>query len=222
MKDKATVFGILLMVTGVIVMGWAFLPNFIGGLNTQNEQKAAVEQIENSWNSNVVDDADIDRQKVETPDSESLDALPDGEVFGVVTVPSFGSDWKVPLAQGTTQQVLDTVGAGHYKSTEGPGETGNFVLAGHNGVTGFAVFQMIPELKVGDEVVVETKTKRYVYKFRSSEIVKPDQSQVLYPVPHQKDAKPTEALLTLTTCWPAWSDEERWISYSVLDRVEDR
>jgi len=210
------------MIAGLVMMGWAFLPSYFDGLNKQNEQKNAVEQIQNSWDANVVKDTDVDRQKVDTPDSESLVNMPEGEVFGVVTVPSFGSDWKVPVAQGTNQQVLDTVGAGHYKSTEGPGEIGNFVLAGHNGLTGFAVFQKIPELKVGDEVVVETKTKRYVYKFRSSEIVKPSQSEVLYPVPHKLDAKPTEALLTLTTCWPAWSDEERWISYSVLDRVEDR
>jgi sortase A len=221
-KDKITIFGILLVVAGLVMMGWAFLPSYFDGLHKQDSQKAAAEQIQNSWDANVVTDDNSDRKKVDTPDSESLDALPEGTVFGLVTVPSFGADWKVPLAQGTNQNVLDTVGAGHYKSTEGPGETGNFVLAGHNGLSGFAVFQKIPELKVGDEVVVDTKTKRYVYKFRSSEIVKPNQSDVLYPVPHQKGAKPTEKLLTMTTCWPAWSDEERWISYSVLDRVEDR
>lgn len=222
MKDKITVFAVLMMVAGLALMGWAFLPNYINGLNAQNAQQTAIENIENSWDSNIVADSDINRKKVDTPDSESLDALAEGSVFGVIKVPAFGDDWKVPLAQGTNQEVLDTVGAGHYKSTEGPGETGNFVLAGHNGVAGFAVFQKIPDLQPGDEVVVETKTKRYIYKFRSSEIVKPEQGEVLYPVPHQKDATPTEALLTLTTCWPAWSDEERWISYSVLDRVEDR
>lgn len=222
MKDKRMLFGILLMIGGLVMMGWAFLPSYFDGLNKQNGQKATVEQIQNTWDDNVVDTEEIDRKKVDTPDSESLVSIPEGEVFGVVTVPSFGADWKVPVAQGTNQQILDTVGAGHYKSTEGPGEIGNFALAGHNGVTGFAVFQKIPELKVGDEVVVETKTKRYIYKFRSSEIVKPTQSEVLYPVPHQKDTKPTESILTLTTCWPIWSDEERWISYSVLDRVEDR
>ena len=226
MRNKLMVLGVLMMVAGLAVIAWAFLPTYFSGLEAETGQKQAAEDIEKSWSSkaNVVDGDVTERVKADEPSvlSEDVSGLAEGESFAVMRVPTFGDDWKAPIAQGTTQEILDNVGAGHYTSTEGPGEIGNFVIAGHNSYGTYGIFHKVHELKDGDEIFIDTAKNRYVYKFRSSEIVEPDQSEVLYSVPHEKDAKPTEALLTLTTCWPAWSDEQRLISYTVLDRVEDR
>jgi sortase A len=47
-------------------------------------------------------------------------------------------------------------------------------------------------------------------------IVSPDKdtSFVLSPVPGKPNAKPTERLLTLTTCHPKYSDKERYIVHA--------
>lgn len=226
MKNKLSIVGIVLIVCGLAVMAYAFLPHYFSGLNMEAGQKQTASELEKSWSSkaNVVNDKAGDRpsSKNTAVKSEDVSNLPEGSVFGVMKVPTFGADWKAPIAHGTTKDILDNVGVGHYPNTEGPGQTGNFVLAGHNSYGSYGIFYKVHELKTGDEIFIETEKNRYVYKFRSSEIVEPDQREVLYPVPHKKDAKATESLLTLTTCWPAWSDEQRLISYAVLDRVEPR
>lgn len=152
------------------------------------------------------------------PDVDDLTQLAEGEVFGIIRIPALGADWEKTIAQGTTPAVLDTMQTGHYKSTENPGQLGNFAVAGHNN-TGGTVFDRIPELKPGDEIIVETATMRYVYAFRNSEIITPDKNHVLLPVPWQNGVEPTEAIMTMVTCWPIDEWNERWVSYSVLKSV---
>lgn len=152
------------------------------------------------------------------PGVDDLTQLAEGEVFGIIRIPALGDDWEKTIAQGTSPAVLDTMQTGHYKSTENPGQIGNFAVAGHNN-TGGTVFDRIPELQPGDEIIVETATMRYVYAFRSSEIVTPDKNNVLLPVPWQNGVEPTEAIMTMVTCWPIDEWDERWISYSVLKSV---
>ena len=51
---------------------------------------------------------------------------------------------------------------------------------------------------------------------RSTEIVAPTAVEVLLPVPGKPGVKPTEALITITTCNPRWASFERWIISGVL------
>lgn len=211
--------GIGIMAAGLLTIGIAVVPVVVGETNAKNTQDSAVSQLENQWGDPSVSEADI--VSADPNSVDNLAELKEGEVFGLIKIPKLGKEWVKPLAQGTTPAVLDTMGVGHYVSTANPGQKGNFALAGHNNTNG-SVFDRIPELEPGDEVIIETETMRYVYEFRSSEIVTPDTNEILYPVPWKAEAEPTEALLTMTTCWPAWSDKERWISYSVLKKAEEK
>jgi sortase A len=139
----------------------------------------------------------------------------DGQVFGVVYIPRLGPDYSRPLVQGTSIPVLDTLGLGHYNNTAMPGEVGNFVVAGHRQTHG-AVLDHIDTLVPGDKIYVQTRQGYYTYVFRNEEIVLPTQTNVLLPVPTQKDAKPTQAYMTMTSCNPKFGSQERIIAYSVL------
>jgi sortase A len=142
----------------------------------------------------------------------------DGEKFGVLYVPRFGSGYQVPIAGGTgTTQTLNTGAAGHYDSTQMPGAVGNFAIAGHRTTHG-APFANIATLKVGDHFYVQTKDGYYTYTFRNLQYVKPTQVQVLQEVPDAPvvDTASKDRLITLTSCNPKYSAAERIIAYGVF------
>ncbi len=144
----------------------------------------------------------------------------DGEIYGVLHIPSW--DWmKTPLAEGTAQAaVLDKGYAGHYSTTAQPGEVGNFSVAGHRRTYGNN-FRHIDRLKEGDTVVVETTDTYYVYTFRSNEIVEPEGDEaisVIAPVPDDVTFSeiPTQRMMTMTTCHPEYGNSQRFIVHLEL------
>ena len=139
-----------------------------------------------------------------------------GGTIGIMYIPRFGADYTRPIVQGTSTDVLDTLGLGHYSETAMPGATGNFAVAGHRQTHG-AVLDNIHTLVPGDRIYVQTKDGFYVYVFRNNQIVLPSATDVLLPVPTQPAARPTEAYLTMTSCNPRFGSQERIIAYSLLD-----
>lgn len=139
-----------------------------------------------------------------------------GGTIGIMYIPRFGADYTRPIVQGTSTDVLDTLGLGHYSDTAMPGATGNFAVAGHRQTHG-AVLDNIHTLVPGDRIYVQTKDGFYVYVFRNNQIVLPSATDVLLPVPTQPAARPTEGYLTMTSCNPRFGSQERIIAYSILD-----
>jgi len=139
-----------------------------------------------------------------------------GDMIGVVYIPRFGPDYSRPLIEGTSQDVLDTLGLGHYSQTSMPGAVGNFALAGHRQTHG-AVLDSIHLLQPGDRIYVQTRQGYYTYVYRNTEIVLPNRVDVLLPVPTDPQAQPKERLMTMTSCNPRFGSQERIIAYSVLE-----
>ncbi|WP_427129523.1 class E sortase [Pseudarthrobacter sp. S9] len=139
-----------------------------------------------------------------------------GQAIGVIYIPRLGADYSRPIIQGTSQGVLDTLGLGHYEATAMPGELGNFVVAGHRQTHG-AVLDNIHTLVPGDKIYVQTADAFYTYVYRNQEIVLPNRTDVLLPVPGEPDAKPGQRILTLTSCNPRFGSQERIIAYAVFD-----
>ena len=161
-------------------------------------------------------------QAVPVP-SASADApapLPglDGDAFAIVRIPRFGPDYARPLVEGTSSNELAR-GLGHYVGTAGPGEVGNFAVAGHRTTFGKPLAE-IDRLRGGDRVVVETSAGWTVYAVTTHEVVRPSQSEVIAPVPGDRGAAPTKAVLTLTACHPRFSAKFRWVTHA--DLVETR
>lgn len=136
--------------------------------------------------------------------------------IGIMYIPRFGANYTRPIVQGTTSDVLDTLGLGHYVNTAMPGAVGNFAVAGHRQTHG-AVLDNIHTLVPGDKIYVQTKDGFYVYVFRNNQIVMPDRTDVLEPVPTLPGVTPTESYLTMTSCNPRFGAEERIIAYALLD-----
>ena len=125
------------------------------------------------------------------------------------------SVWELPISQGTDSAQLDT-GAGHYRDSALPGESGNFAVAGHRSGNGepFANFKLLQQ---GDRIIVETKDKWFVYVLDQDIKVKPDEVWVLDSNPAGlAGAVGTDKLVTLTTCTPRYGATGRWIWWGHL------
>ncbi len=118
-----------------------------------------------------------------------------------ILIPSVGIDAKV-ISLGTHvnengELVWDTApfAVGHHNGTANPGEVGNVVMSGHiSSRSEGAVFKSLPEVKVGDGVVVVTKERDFLYQIVDRQIVEPGQIEILNTDGGE--------MLTLITCFP--------------------
>ncbi|RMI14103.1 class E sortase [Cellulomonas triticagri] len=164
-----------------------------------------------------------------TDDPPVAEPVAHGGTIGVLTVPRWEglTNNAMPVVEGTSQDLLDRALAGRYSSTQQLGEVGNTVLAGHRRSYGDS-FRYVNRLEPGDPIIVETATTWYVYEVTGDEIVTPDTTDVLLPVPRQPGVEPTERTLTLTTCHSLtlgeYGNDHRWITYARfvgwLDRAD--
>lgn len=143
-----------------------------------------------------------------------------GSAFALIRVPRFGSTFIRPVYQGTETDILSK-GIGHYAGTAMPGQVGNFATAGHRTTYG-KPYTDIDRLKKGDVIVVETAKAYDVYAVTSHEIVLPTQVDVIEPVPGRPNAKPTEAVMTMTSCNPKFSAAQRYVVHASLVKAYTR
>src|SRR5436305_270887 len=113
-----------------------------------------------------------------------------GESVGRLSIPRLGSSLYV--VEGSEKEDLEN-GPGHVVGTALPGPTGNCAIAGHRDT----VFRQLRNVKVGDEVVVETHQAIYHYRVSNTEIILPTNIKSLAPTP------PAE--LHAITCYPSYS-----------------
>jgi sortase A len=151
---------------------------------------------------------------------EGLDRIELGKAVALLRIPKLGPDYQYAVVEGVQAEQLKK-GPGHYPDSAMPGKVGNFVLSGHR-TTYAAPFNEIDELERDDEIVVEAREARYTYRVTSQDIVRPDEIEVLAPVPGKPDIRPIRAFITLSTCHPEYSAAERLIVYGVLKQTEPR
>jgi sortase A len=155
---------------------------------------------------------------------KAISAPTDQEAFALLYIPRIGNDvWATPIFEGVKSKQLNS-GIGHYPNSGLPGQDGNFSLFGHRSSYG-QPFSHIERLRVGDEVIVETKEFFFVYTLKYDKIVKPSATWVTEPT--QMDELEIAAddpyrVITLITCEPRWSITKRWVWWGVLDAVYPR
>jgi sortase A len=151
-----------------------------------------------------------------------------GTAVGLVRLPRFGSAYEVPLIEGVRGGDLSR-GIGHFPGA-GPGQIGNFALAGYM-VTHGEPFRLLPDLVPGDKVIVETSDAVYTYVLdtKPQDLVVPfTQAWVIDPVPvaPKGDAPPgmpkfdsttpTEPIITLTTSSELFHTDDRLVAFGHL------
>jgi sortase A len=133
-----------------------------------------------------------------------------GSAVGTLTIPRFGDDFAVPVLAGTSLATLRQ-GVGWYEGTAGPGEPGNFAVAGHRLGWG-QPFAKLGSLEVGDQVVVTASGKTFTYAIITGPtVVRGTATDVLAAVPGGPGRAPTKALITLTTAATVLPSPDRLI-----------
>ena len=140
-------------------------------------------------------------------------APPEGDVLGRIGIPKIGLDKFV--VEGVDVDDLRK-GPGHYPSTQMPGHEGNSAIAGHR-TTYEAPFGDLDQLAAGDEIRVVTVQGEFRYKVTEQLVVDPSQVEVLDPTPDPARAGHQLSTLTLTTCNPKYSAEQRLIIRAQLE-----
>ncbi len=154
------------------------------------------------------------------PDDGKLNKIKLGGAVAMLRIPRLGNDYKYAVVEGVDTENLKQ-GPGHKPGSAMPGKVGNFVVSGHRTTYG-APFNRINELKRDDEIIVDTRRARYIYRVTSQDIVDPGDLDVTAPVPGKPDIRPIRAYITLTTCHPEYSAAQRLIVYGVLKKTEPR
>jgi sortase A len=116
-------------------------------------------------------------------------------------LPTIGVDSKVvPIGtyidrRGELAWETAAFAVGHHRGTAGPGQAGNMVLSGHISSPGEgAVFRNLPNLKVGEGIIVRTEERQYLYRVTDVQTVTPRDVSVMAQTP--------EPTVTLITCVP--------------------
>ncbi|RFU42136.1 class E sortase [Actinomadura logoneensis] len=137
-----------------------------------------------------------------------------GKGLAMIRIPKLGASYRYVVIEGVSLADLRK-GPGHYPGTQLPGEVGNFVVSGHR-TTYSAPFNRIGRLTRGDEIDIDTRDGKYVYRITDKRVVDPTDVEVTAPVPFHPGARPTKRMITLTTCHPLYSAAERLIVFGEL------
>jgi sortase A len=127
-----------------------------------------------------------------------------GSAFARIVIPKIKVDDIV--VEGVDQEQL-ALGPGHMEETAWPGEYGNMVVSGHR-VTHSRPFFRLDELKIGDTIVIYTKSQEFTYHVIEKKVVKPTNLNVIKPTRNR--------ILTLTTCNPPYSAKTRLIIHAKM------
>ena len=210
-----TVIGIVLLVAGLSCLGWVGYQYFGTNLVSQRAFVTERDHLRATW-------ADEARSKPATKPKAKAAVLP-GDAIALLRIPAFGAEYEIPILAGTELSILSK-GVGHYTSTAEPGQIGNFAIAGHR-VTHGQPFSRLMELNPGDKVEVETRQAIYTYVLDEPPrklTVSDTDTWVIDPVPGQPDAKPSRALLTLTTCQDLFHSPDRSIGFGHLESTQNK
>jgi len=139
-------------------------------------------------------------------------AAPAGRVVSdgmVLTIPRLELRRFVP--EGATPEHLRKFGVGRISWTTLPDRPGVLGIAGHRTTYG-APFFRLDTLRRGDVILVDYAGRRYRYAVVGSEVVRPEQVEVLW-------APGVDRGIALVTCTPAYSAAFRLVVLGVLHGV---
>lgn len=214
--------GQTLITLGLVLLLFVVYEVYVSNFFAHREQAKVHRVLEQQWAEG--------RDVLGLPEGE-LAALA-GQGIANLYIPRFGRDYAWTVVEGSAvpdDSQLEK-GPAHYGDTALPGQVGNFAVAGHRVGKG-EPFLNLDHLRAGDAVIVETKTRWYVYRVKGAdgdltrpdadgvpgrEIVSPSDGGPILPVPDHPGVSPTEALLTMTTCHPKFTAEHRMIVYAKL------
>ena len=207
--------GVALLIAGLVMLGYVGWQLYGTNYVARQQQAEAVEEVQRIW-------------AAPRPRAEQAGDGPEGAATALVRIPRFGSDYVMPVFDGTSEEVLAR-GYGHFDHAAGPGEKGNYALAAHR-VTHGEPLRDMPQLRPGDLVEIETRDEVFVYRLDTD----PNNLLVSFQDTWVVDAKPDNPadggveparhprLITLTTCAEIFHTDERMIAFGHLVQARDK
>lgn len=181
----------ILFVIGIVALGaygYAMLDARIyQGYQTQRFQRAVTEATSSVASVNPL--ANVPSPvHVTGPSAGSLTMTGEADSpLGQLAIPRIGI--SVMIVEGTGNRALRR-GVGHILKTALPGQLGNVGIAGHRDT----FFRNLNKIETNDEITLTTLDSSHRYLVDFSEVVGPNQTEVLEPT--------DTAVLTLVTCYP--------------------
>lgn len=224
--------GQLLITAGVIVLLFVVYEVYVTNFFAHREQHEVQTALRTEWQHDVTAHR---RDPLLALPGSTGPRLPDGTGIAFLYIPRLGSDYSWAIVQGISNSDLEK-GPGHYPWTQLPGQVGNFAVAGHRVGKG-EPFLNLDHLQPGDPVIVQTQSRWFVYTVLGSpddieqaaagspyqlpgrEIVDPGDGVVVDPVPNDPTGRPRFRLMTMTTCNPKFTAENRMVVFARLTRT---
>ena len=203
--------GLACLLAGLALLGYVAWQFFGTNVVAHHRQQQIVERTQRAWDAGT--GASGGGTGVELKGAEAL-----------VRIPRFGKDYVMPVQEGVSDEVL-AQGFGHFTGSALPGRKGNYALAAHR-VTHGEPLRRMPDLRPGDQVIVETRKATYTYSLDTdpNDLVVPfTGTWVVDPLPRNPSAggvqppqHPGERLITLTTCAELFHTDKRMIAFGHL------
>ena len=218
--------GLLLVLGGLGMLGYVAWQMYGTNIVSKQTQQRLVEEVEQDWSGAAPAPA---AQAAEGPAEPEPQVFEIGETMGLIRIPAFGDDYVVPVLEGIGDPERAS-GVGHFPDTAGPGEQGNGARAAHR-VTHGEPLRDMPELRPGDEVIVETRDAVHTYVLDTNPnelVVTFEDIWVVDPLPTNPDGgvqpkqRPGQELITLTTCSELFHTDNRMIAFGHLVETEPK
>ena len=165
MKEKIRqIIGIILILLGLTIIV-SILCKKIETKKKQEELQNILEQVINE-----------EHEEVTEKDEKELESINGYKPIALMEIPS------INLSQGIVEGISDAslqYYLGHFEDSVGPGEKGNFSIAGHRVSDYSEAFVNLYKAEIGDEIIVKANKKEYIYKITKSFIVSPTDISVL-------------------------------------------
>lgn len=224
--------GQTLITSGLMILLFVVYEVWVTNIYADRKQNQEQVRLAEQWDAGE-DPLGPAKEKLELDPGAQV-VLPAGTGFANLYIPAFGKDYAKTIVEGVDDASLEK-GPGHYPQTALPGQTGNFAIAGHRVGKG-EPFLNVDRLKAGDFLIVQTFDSWFVYTvlgdaasgdaevrdasgLAGRSIVEPGAVGVIAPVPYHPDQTPTRALITLTTCHPKYTANQRMIIHGELTRA---
>lgn len=203
--------GLGMLLCGLGMLGWVAWQFWGTNWTSHRKQHEAVQALERAWQ----------QGKSSATDDQ-------GTVRAIVRIPRFGDDYAIPIFAGTSEEAL-AAGFGHFTDSAGPGQVGNFALAGHRITHGEPLREM-PSLEPGDTLLVDTRDYTYTYRLDTggAALVVPFTATWVLdtrPVNPDGECNPRGSghrLLTLTTCSELFHTDNRMVAFGHLVKRQER
>ena len=119
-----------------------------------------------------------------------------------LVIPSIQLDQ--PIKESKSISTISNGGAWRRPATSSPDHGGNTVVVGHRFTyLGKSTFTNLPDVKVGDVVVVFWNGKEIDYTVTATKVVEPNDRSI--------ENQTNDQQLTLYTCTPMWTSKQRFV-----------